>query len=92
MSPVRTLRYFFGLLWASFSKWLDDSCLRHGAALSYYMVLSLAPLLVILVGLVGLFDLLKYAVIVVSSLPLMLIYPFVQKYFVKGIMIGSVKG
>ena len=55
MSPVRTLRYFFGLLWASFSKWLDDSCLRHGAALSYYMVLSLAPLLVILVGLVGLF-------------------------------------
>ena len=40
----------------------------------------------------GLTDLLKYAVIVVSSLPLMLIYPFVQKYFVKGIMIGSVKG
>ena len=40
----------------------------------------------------GLTDLLKYAVIVVSSLPLMLIYPFVQKYFVKGIMVGSVKG
>lgn len=40
----------------------------------------------------GLTDLLKYAVIVVSSLPLMLIYPFVQKHFVKGIMVGSVKG
>lgn len=35
---------------------------------------------------------LKYATIVVSSLPLMIIYPFVQKHFVKGVMLGSVKG
>lgn len=35
---------------------------------------------------------LKYATIVVSSLPLMVIYPFVQKYFVKGVMLGSIKG
>lgn len=35
---------------------------------------------------------LKYGVIVVSSLPLLVIYPFVQKYFVKGVMIGAVKG
>ena len=34
----------------------------------------------------------KYAVIVVSTLPIVMIYPFVQKYFVKGVMIGSVKG
>ncbi len=34
----------------------------------------------------------RYAVIIVSSLPLLCVYPFVQKYFVKGIMIGSVKG
>lgn len=40
----------------------------------------------------GLINLLKYAIIVVASLPLLLLYPFVQKYFVKGIMIGSVKG
>ena len=40
----------------------------------------------------GLTNLLKYAVIVVSSLPLLMLYPFVQKYFVKGIMIGSLKG
>ncbi|MDR2363824.1 MAG: carbohydrate ABC transporter permease [Spirochaetaceae bacterium] len=40
----------------------------------------------------GLTDLLKYSVIVVGSVPVMLIYPFVQKYFVKGVMIGAVKG
>ncbi len=37
-------------------------------------------------------EVLKYAIIVVSTVPLMCIYPFVQKYFVKGVMIGSVKG
>ena len=34
----------------------------------------------------------KYAVIVVSSLPMLILYPFLQKYFVKGVLIGSVKG
>ena len=34
----------------------------------------------------------KYSVIVVSSMPVMLLYPFVQKYFVKGVMIGAIKG
>ena len=40
----------------------------------------------------GLSDLLKYALIVLSSVPVMLIYPFIQKYFVQGVMIGSIKG
>lgn len=40
----------------------------------------------------GLAELLKYSLIVVSSAPVLMIYPFVQKYFVKGVMIGSVKG
>jgi len=34
----------------------------------------------------------RYSVIVVSTLPVMCLYPFVQKYFVKGVMIGSIKG
>ena len=34
----------------------------------------------------------KYAVIVVATLPIMCIYPFLQKYFVQGVMIGSLKG
>jgi putative aldouronate transport system permease protein len=35
---------------------------------------------------------LKYALIIVSCIPILLVYPFVQKYFVKGIMVGSIKG
>ena len=37
-------------------------------------------------------ELLKYSTIVVSSIPLLVMYPFFQKYFDKGIMVGSVKG
>lgn len=34
----------------------------------------------------------KYGVIVVATVPIICVYPFIQKYFVKGVMIGSVKG
>lgn len=40
----------------------------------------------------GLADVLKYSLIVVSTVPILCMYPFIQKYFIKGVMIGSLKG
>lgn len=37
-------------------------------------------------------DTIKYAVVVVATLPILVLYPFLQKYFVKGVMVGAVKG
>lgn len=37
-------------------------------------------------------EVIKYGVIVVSTLPVIIVYPFLQKYFVQGVMIGSIKG
>ena len=37
-------------------------------------------------------DLSKYGIIIASSLPLMILYPFLQRYFIQGVMIGAVKG
>jgi putative aldouronate transport system permease protein len=37
-------------------------------------------------------ELLKYGLIVVASLPVLMLYPFVQRYFVTGVMVGSIKG
>jgi multiple sugar transport system permease protein/putative aldouronate transport system permease protein len=40
----------------------------------------------------GMSDLLKYSLIVVSTAPILCVYPFLQRYFIKGVMIGSLKG
>lgn len=37
-------------------------------------------------------DLIKYALIVVTATPILVLYPFLQKYFVKGVMVGAIKG
>ena len=37
-------------------------------------------------------DIIKYAVMIVSAIPLLVVYPFIQRFFVKGILIGSIKG
>ncbi|MBR3932956.1 MAG: carbohydrate ABC transporter permease [Clostridia bacterium] len=40
----------------------------------------------------GLSENIKFATILVATVPILLVYPFIQKYFVKGVMIGAVKG
>jgi len=37
-------------------------------------------------------QLLKYSIVVVSIVPMMCLYPFIQRYFISGIMIGAIKG
>ena len=37
-------------------------------------------------------DSVKYATIVVATVPILIVYPFLQRYFVKGVMVGAVKG
>lgn len=37
-------------------------------------------------------DVMKYCVMVIATVPMMIVYPFIQKFFVKGVMIGAVKG
>ncbi|MNP84319.1 hypothetical protein D3C76_1835810 [compost metagenome] len=49
------------------------------------------------IGLVGDFGTINsetfiYATIVIAIVPMLILYPFVQKYFVKGVMVGAVKG
>ena len=43
-------------------------------------------------GRLGLMELIKFAFIIVASVPVLCIYPFVYKHFIKGVMIGSLKG
>ena len=52
MSKVKSV---WGLVKQSFSEWNDDKCSRLGAALSYYTIFSLAPLLLIVISVAGLF-------------------------------------
>ena len=37
-------------------------------------------------------EIIKYASIVIASIPVLILYPFLQKYFVHGIMVGALKG
>lgn len=39
-----------------------------------------------------LIEVMKYSLIIISSIPVLVLYPFIQRHFVKGVMIGSVKG
>jgi len=37
-------------------------------------------------------ELIRYCTVIIATVPILLVYPFLQKYFVKGVMIGAIKG
>ena len=43
-------------------------------------------------AMIGASDVMKYSLIIVSTVPILVLYPFIQKFFEKGVMLGSVKG
>ena len=82
--------------WFSASIYLQDSTL-HPLQLVMRNILNSADVSEMLGDVGGedqarYVELIKYALIMVSTVPILVLYPFLQKYFVKGVMIGSVKG
>jgi len=45
-----------------------------------------------LAEMMGLREILKYSIIIIATLPMIILYPFIQRYFVQGVMVGSLKG
>lgn len=82
--------------WFSASIYLQDSSL-YPLQLVVHRILDLTKMSDMMTGadmseMAQVADLIKYALIVVTTVPVLVLYPFVQKYFTKGVMIGAVKG
>lgn len=91
--------YFTALIYLTKTKYqplalvLRRILIMNEAALDEAMASDLDPYLIAnAAARANLVVVMKYALVLIASLPMLIMYPFVQKYFVKGVMIGSVKG
>jgi ABC-type glycerol-3-phosphate transport system permease component len=84
--------YFDALIYLKSSSKFPLQIILRNILISNQSDLSMGGDMVAMARRQGMADVMKYALIVVSSAPLLIIYPFVQKYFVKGVMLGSIKG
>ncbi len=90
--------YFTALIYLTKTKWqplalvLRRILIMNQAALDDAIASTDPNLLANAVTRANLVVTMKYALVMVASIPMLILYPFIQKYFVKGVMIGSVKG
>ena len=84
--------YFDALIYLKSSDKFPLQIILRNILISNQADLSMGADMVAMARRQGMADVMKFALIVISSAPLLMIYPFVQKYFVKGVMLGSIKG
>lgn len=98
-ATVAVMILYYGL--AHWNDWFNPMIYLQGAPEKYPLQLILRNMLIDNQSLDSasggndqflIYETMKYAIIVVSTLPMLIFYPFVQKYFDKGVMIGGVKG
>jgi len=84
--------YFSALLYLNDRKLFPLQLVLREILVSSRVDLSQIEDAELLKAMIGLESLLKYSLIVVSSVPVIAVYPFIQRYFIKGVMVGSLKG
>lgn len=84
--------YFDALIYLKSSDKFPLQIILRNILISNQADLSMGADMVAMARRQGMADVMKFALIVISSAPLLMVYPFVQKYFVKGVMLGSIKG
>lgn len=90
--------YFTALIYLTKTKWqplalvLRRILIMNQTALDDAVASADPNLLANAVARANLVVTMKYALVMIASIPMLILYPFIQKYFVKGVMIGSVKG
>lgn len=84
--------YFDALLYLKSAKLFNLQVILRDALSSIESLNSMVDVTTDTLRVAALIEAMKYAIIVLAIVPVLLAYPFVQRYFIKGIMIGSLKG
>ncbi len=84
--------FFNALIYLRDTKLFPLQLVLRGILIQNQMELSMVKDQDLLAERQNIAEIIKYSLIIIASLPLLVLYPFLQKYFVKGVMIGSLKG
>jgi ABC-type glycerol-3-phosphate transport system permease component len=84
--------YFNAMMYLSSQRLFNIQLILRNAIANIAALIDQTANLALMEQSLGVAEAGKYVIIVISMLPVLIIYPFVQKYFIKGIMIGAIKG